>query len=73
MGFVATKEVLITIANELARKAKSSIPNLREGEKIRREWFKNGVYFRETVLNGDIFLAQYNFKNKTIDWGIQNE
>lgn len=57
--------------NEFVKKAKDSIPNLRDGEKIIREWYKNGVYFRETALNGDIFLAKYNSKLKLLIGGFK--
>lgn len=56
--------VLSTVAQELAQTAKDSLPELREGERIRREWYKDGVYYRETALDGEIFLSQYDFKQR---------
>lgn len=56
--------VLIAVAKELAAQAKSSLPELQEGEQILREWYKNGVYFRETLLNGETFLSQYDFRQR---------
>ena len=38
------------------------MPELRDGERIRREWYKDGVFYRETTLDGDIFLSQYSFR-----------
>ena len=62
MAGIAIKEVLIAVANELAKKAKDSMPKLREGEKIRREILKDGVYYRETVFGEQTFLAQYDLR-----------
>lgn len=56
---------LIAVAKELAARAKNSLPELQEGEEIVREWYKNGVYSRETRLNGEIFLSQYDFRQRT--------
>lgn len=57
--------VLFAVAKELAAQAKASFPELREGERIQREWYDNGVYSRETVLNGESFLSQYDFRQRT--------
>jgi len=57
--------VLIAVAKELAAQAKSSFPELQSGEQIRREWYENGVYFRETTLDGVTFLSQYDFRQRT--------
>ena len=57
--------VLIAVAKELAAQAKNSLPELQEGEQILREWYKNGVYFRETLLHGETFLSQYDFRQRT--------
>ncbi len=56
--------VLLAIATELAKSAKDSMPELREGEHIKREWFKDGVYCRETTLNDEVYIAQYDFKQR---------
>lgn len=55
-------QVLLSVARELAQRAKAAMPKLREGEKIRREWFSDGVYCRETVFAGEIFLSRYDFR-----------
>ena len=57
-------EVLRAVAAELAKEAKANLPELREGEKIQREWLKNGVYYRETLLQGDTYQAQYDFRQR---------
>lgn len=56
--------VLLAVAKELAAKAKNSFPELRDGEQIQREWYENGVYYRETTLNGVTFLGQYDFRQQ---------
>ena len=56
--------VLLAVASELAKSAISNMPKMREGEKIRREWFKDGIYCRETEFNGEIFNSQYDFRQK---------
>lgn len=66
----ATVAVLRAVANELAQKAKASLPKLRENEKIQREWFDRGVYYRETNLNGDTYLEQYDFKQKSVGFAL---
>ena len=53
---------LIAVAVELGETAKNSMPKLREGETIIREWLKNGFYYRETALEGKIFLAAFDFR-----------
>lgn len=56
----AVAAVLFAVANELAQKAKACLPELRDGEVIRREWFDNGIYYRETSLG----MSQYDFKQR---------
>jgi len=56
--------VLLAVATELAEQAKNGLSEIREGERIRREWLENGVYSRETVLNGETFLGQYDFRQR---------
>ncbi len=60
----AIPAVLLAVATELAKTAKSSMPEIRDGEKIRREWFENGIYFRETEYSGEIFQSQYDFRQR---------
>ena len=54
--------VITAVANELAEKAKSSMPELQNGEKILREWYKGGIYYRETNLR----LCRYDFREKVV-------
>ena len=56
--------VLIAVATELAKTAKSSMPEIRNGERILREWLDNGIYFRETEYEGAIFRNQYDFRQR---------
>lgn len=56
--------VLLAVATELAKTAKDSMPKIRDGECVIREWYENGLYKRKTVLNGDVFLAQYDFRQR---------
>ena len=62
MNTVAT--VLFTIATELAKQAKDSLPKMQDGEKIRREWYEDGIYYRETTFNGKVFQSQYDFRKR---------
>ena len=57
--------VLLAVAKELAAQAKGSLPELQDGEQVQREWYKDGVYYRETLLDGEIFLSQYDFRQHT--------
>lgn len=59
-------EVLLSIATELANTAKASLPKLNDGEIVRREWYENGMYCRETTLNGEIVCCQYDFRQRKI-------
>ena len=59
-------QVLLTVANELAEKAKSSLPNLRGGEEVTREWFDNAVYHRETIFENKLFHVGYDFRKTTV-------
>ncbi len=56
--------VLLAIANELASSAKSNLPELNDGEKIQREWYKDGVFYRETTLDGITFRYLYDFRQR---------
>lgn len=53
---------LYAVAKELAQTAKDSLPELRDGERVLREWYTDGVYYRETAFNGETFISQYNFR-----------
>lgn len=60
MSTVST--VLIAIAKELARQAQDNLPQLQEGEEFQREWFENGIYYRESSLDGISYISQFDFK-----------
>ena len=53
--------VLLAIATELSKLAKNSLPALQEGETVQREWLKNETFYRETNLNGQSFIAKFDF------------
>ena len=56
--------VLFAVATELSELAKASLPALREGETVQREWFENATFYRETNLDGQKFMAQFNFHQR---------
>lgn len=56
--------VLLAVASELATSAKSSLPELNDGEEVRREWLEDGIFYRETTLNGDVFRYLYDFRQR---------
>lgn len=60
----AASAVLFAVATELASQAKDSLPELREGEKVQREWLESGIYKRLTVFEGRTFLSQFDFRQK---------
>lgn len=60
----AASAVLFAVATELANQAKDSLPELREGEKVQREWLEAGIYKRLTVFEGRTFLSQFDFRQK---------
>ena len=60
----AATSVLLAVATELAQQAKSSMPEMREGERIRREGYESGVYYRKTSLGDKLFLCQYDFRQR---------
>lgn len=62
MSVIST--VLFTIATELAKQAKDSMPEIRDGEIIQREWYEDGIYYRETTLNDKVFQSQYDFRKR---------
>ena len=53
---------LVSVAQEIAQRAKDSMPPLQENEVIKREWLADGAYHRETELDGRRFISSYNFK-----------
>ena len=60
--YTVISTVLYAIAEELAKKAMDSLPKIREGEEIQKEWYENGVYYRETSFDGKTYLSQYDFR-----------
>lgn len=62
--------VLFVVAEELAEKARSSVPKLRDGEVVTREWLVDGVYHRETALGGTTYHSMYSFHERKV---ISNE
>ena len=56
-----TSAVLYAIATE---RAKDSLPKLRNGEEVLREWYDSGVYYRETSLDGKVFVSQFDFRQR---------
>lgn len=60
----ALPSVLLAVAAELANMAKANLPELNDGEEIRREWYADGMYYRETALDGVIFTYQYDFRQR---------
>lgn len=56
--------VLTAIAAELAETAKNSLPKMRNGEMVQREWYKNGIYYRETVYGKETYLCQFDFRKR---------
>lgn len=53
--------VLLAVATELSELAKASLPALREGEIIKHEWLEDATLYRETILDGQKFIAEFNF------------
>lgn len=60
----AAPAVLLAVATELAKQAKSEMPEMREGEEVRREWYEDGVYYRETEVDGKVFQSLYDFRQR---------
>lgn len=52
--------VLLAVATELAAQAKDSLPKLNDGEEVKREWYENGIFYRETTLS----CYQYDFRQR---------
>ena len=57
-------EVLLAVASELAHSAVLKMPKLQDGERVERERLKDGIYIRESVLNGKRKVVQYDFIRK---------
>ena len=64
MKTIAT--ILQTIAAELAKQAKDKMPEIQINEKILREWYEKGIYYRETEINGVVYQNQYDFKQREL-------
>ena len=58
-------DALYKVAEELAETAKQKMPRLRDGETTDREYLSDGVYYRETSINGEKYRAGYDFRRKT--------
>ena len=58
--------VLLAIATELSELARTSLPKLRKGEQVRREWFENATLYRETTLDGQRIIAQFSFPQRKV-------
>ena len=56
--------VLLAVATELAELAKTSLPVLRKGETVQREWLEDAIFYRETSLDGRKFIAQFSFRQR---------
>ena len=61
---MGASDVLLAVASELSALAKSKLPELREGETVKREWLEGGIYFRETVFAGQTYQARYDFRQR---------
>jgi hypothetical protein len=57
----AAAAVLLAVAKELSEQAKSGLPSIRDGERVRREWYESGKVYRETTLNGENYISLYDF------------
>lgn len=55
---------LFAVATELAKTAKDSLPEMRDGEELCREWYESGIYYRETTYKGKKFVSQYDFRQR---------
>lgn len=60
----AVSAVFLAVAKELASQAKASMPELQSDERVLREWYSDGIFYRETVLNGEIFRSAYDFRQR---------
>lgn len=55
---------IYAVAKELAQKAKDSLPELRDGEQVLREWYTDGVYY-ETAYPL-MSLLEYDSEDNTV-------
>ena len=55
---------LFAVATELAKLARDSLPEMRDGEELRREWYEKGIYYRETAYEGKTIISQYDFRQR---------
>jgi len=60
----AIPAVFLAVANELAAQAKASLPELHDDERVLREWYSDGIFYRETALNGKVFRSTYDFRQR---------
>ena len=58
--------VLLAIATELSELAKTSLPKLRKGEHVQREWLENATLYRETTLDGQKIITQFSFLQRKV-------
>lgn len=56
---------LFAVATELAEMARNSMPEMRDGEELCREWYNGGIYYRETIYKSQTFISQYDFRQHT--------
>ena len=56
--------VLLAVAAELAALARDSLPEIHDGTQIRREWYADGVFYRESVSDGQAFVDQFDFRQR---------
>ena len=54
------------VARELAELAKSSMPKIRKGETVKREWLQDGIYYRETICDGKSYQTRFDFWQRKV-------
>ena len=57
-------KTLLVVAKELAESATNSLPELREGELIKKEWLKDNIYCRETIHKNKVYHAKFDFHRR---------
>jgi len=70
---MGASDVLLAVASELSALAKSNLPEIHEGEVVKREWLEDGRYFRETVHEGKTSLVWYDFRQRKSHDGGERE
>lgn len=55
---------LFAVAEELANLAKSSTPELRQGEIVKGECLKDGIYYRESIFENKTYQSAFDFKQR---------